>query len=447
MTGASTELTGWGLYPRSRSRLVAPETVSDIRRGLSPEGTIARGLGRSYGDPAINDGRTVIGMTRFNRVLAFDEATGLLTCEAGMSLSEIIDTFAPRGWFPAITPGTRYVTVGGCIANDVHGKAHHAQGSFLECVQSFKMMLADGSVVTASRHERPELFFATFGGLGLLGVILEATLTLRKVSTTWFRQKSFVADNLEALLDVMMENDAKYPYSVAAINPLATGASLGCGVLTVGEHASIDELPTKLLPRALHPGGRSLVDIPVELPELTLNALTLPVLHALIKQVLSKAAPLVHADAFFYPLDMLTNWNRGYGRRGFTQYQFVIPRTDGAKNLRAILETIVAANELPTLNVLKRMGPQNAAPLSFPFDGYTLAIDFPIRAGTQTLAHTLDAMVADMGGRIYLGKDAFLQPESFNRMYPRHGEWRAVKAKVDPRGVFTSDLSRRVGLT
>ena len=446
MSDSLIELSGWGLYPRSRATLREPETVDGVRALLSERGTIARGLGRSYGDPAMNDHRLVVGMTRFDRVLAFDAATGVVRCEAGVSLSRLIELFAPRGWFPLITPGTRHVTVGGCIANDVHGKAHHAQGSFLESVLSLRMLLASGELVELSRTSQPELFSACFGGMGLLGIIVDATLQLRRVSTTWFKQRAFVADSLEALLEVMAEQDERFPYSVANIDPLATGRALGRGVLTVGDHAALEELPKKLAKRALDPGGSSLVDIPIELPSFTINPLTLRALHAVIKQVLARGAPFVHADQFFYPLDALTNWNRGYGPRGFTQYQFVIPRADGAKRLKEILTAITDVGSLPALNVLKRLGPANAAPLSFPMDGYTLAIDFPIRDSTRALTQRLDAIVLDAGGRNYLGKDAFLDPATFERMYARHREWRELKAKVDPLNVFQSDLSRRVGL-
>jgi decaprenylphospho-beta-D-ribofuranose 2-oxidase len=444
---ARTELTGWGLYPRSQANLVEPDTVAGIRRALDAHGTIARGLGRSYGDAAMNDGRTVLGLTHFDRVLAFDETTGVVRCEAGVSLSQLIERFAPKGWFPLVTPGTRFVTVGGCIANDVHGKAHHVQGSFLESVHALTLMLASGEVVTASRTENAELFLGCFGGMGLLGVVLDATLQLRKVTTTYFRQSAFVADSLSALLDVMDQNDATFPYSVATIDPLATGAQLGRGVLTVGDHAQLEDLPAALRHEPLRPGGSAVVDVPFVLPQFTINPVTLKALHAVIKQVLSRAAPIVHADQFFYPLDALTNWNRGYGRRGFTQYQLVIPRVDGARRLGELLKTIVAASELPTLNVLKRLGAANQAPLSFPMDGYTLAIDFPIRQGTRALTQRLDAMVADFGGRVYLGKDAFLDAPTFERMYPHLQAWRRLKATLDPRTVFQSDLSRRVGLT
>ncbi|MBL8916791.1 MAG: FAD-binding oxidoreductase [Archangium sp.] len=441
-------LSGWGLYPTVDCKLVEPESERDVARALDVNGTIARGLGRSYGDPAINERRTVLGMTKLDRVLGFDDATGVLRCEAGVSLSQVIERFAGRGWFPMITPGTRWVTIGGCIANDVHGKAHHAQGSFLESVLSMRVLLASGDVVTASRTENADLFFASFGGMGLLGVIVEATIRLRKVSTTFFKQRVFVGNDLESLMQHIEEQDAAFPYSVASINPLETGARLGKGVLSAGDHASLEDLPEKFAREPLRGNGRAFFDMPFLFPNFTLNRATLSLVHVFGQQFMTRGAAITHADNFFYPLDVLVgDWNRGYGKRGFTQYQFVIPKEDGARNLRAILETIVSARQLPSLNVLKKLGKENAAPLSFPREGWTLAIDFPVIDGLAELLSRLDAMVADMGGRIYLGKDAFLDAATFARMYSRLPQWRVAKQKYDPHGVFTSNLSRRVGLT
>ncbi|HJK95547.1 MAG TPA: FAD-binding oxidoreductase [Polyangiaceae bacterium LLY-WYZ-15_(1-7)] len=440
------ELAGWGNYPRAVCRVRHPETRSQVKDALAP-GVVPRGLGRSYGDPAVNEGGLVLDCTALDRYLGFDEATGTLTCEAGTSLRQIIDDFAPRGWFPMITPGTKFVTVGGCIANDIHGKAHHVDGTFSSCVDAITVLLGDGQVVTASREENADLFWATFGGMGLVGVVLTATMRLRKIETTYFRQEAVKVKDLDALLEAFETYDAKYPYSVAWIDSLATGARLGRGVLTVGDHASLDDLPTgkRRDPRATT--APSPLFVPFDMPDQTLNGLTIRVLNAVLDQVQSHGAAIAHYEKFFYPLDFVGEWNRGYGKRGFTQYQFVIPLEDGPRRIRAILEKIATSGQAPFLNVLKKFGEEQEGYLSFPFEGYTFAIDFPVRDGLPELLRELDGMVLDAGGRIYLGKDAFLDAPTFERMYPRLGAWREAKAKWDPEGVFTSSLGRRVGLS
>jgi FAD/FMN-containing dehydrogenase len=379
-------------------------------------------------------------------LLSFDEATGVLRAEAGVSLAQLVRDFGPRGFLPLITPGTKAVTLGGCIANDVHGKAHHAQGSFLESVSSFRVVTADGQTVTASRDENADLFFASFGGMGLLGVITEVTLRLRRVETTYFRQRAIVVRSLDEQLDALEEHDATFPYSVAYVDPLERGASFGRGVLTVGDHARLDELPPALRRAPHFVAGKPKLVVPFELPELTLNPLTIRVVNQVIQRVLRGAAPVSHAESFFYPLDAIDAWNRGYGKRGFIQYQFVVPLERGREALRSLLRTIVESDQLPFLNILKRLGPANAAPLSFPMQGWTFAIDFPVRAGLVELTRRLDAMVADAGGRTYLGKDSYLEAATFRRMWPRLDEWLAVKRRWDPRNLFTSDLARRLEL-
>ncbi len=445
-SGASVELSGWGLYPRGSCRLVEPESVAELSRALDARGTIARGLGRSYGDPAINSGGQVLGLTRLDRFLGFDARTGTLRCEAGVSLSTIIQRFGPRGWFPMITPGTRHVTVGGCIANDVHGKGHHAQGSFAESVVSMRLMLADGSIVTASRSENSDLFWGSFGGMGLLGIVLEAELRLRSIETTYYRQEAIVVENLDAMLDAFDETNERYPYSVAYIDPLATGPLLGRGVLTVGDHARVEDLPARKRRDPLRVTEGHLVTVPFELPSATLNGLSIRLVNVVIKNVLSHASRVAHYEKFFYPLDAVGHWNRGYGHGGFTQYQFVVPLSDGRRTMRNILEAIVSSGSLPFLNILKRMGKANQGHLSFPFEGYTFAIDFPIRPELPALTRRLDAMVLEAGGRIYLGKDAFLEAATFRAMYPRLDEWLELKRRVDPKNVFVSDQARRLGM-
>jgi len=445
-SGATTVLTGWGANLRVPCAYTQPETVSEVRARVDPAGTIARGLGRSYGDPAINAHRRVIGLTKLDRYVAFDEATGTLTCEAGVSLARIIQDFAPRGWFPMITPGTKYVTVGGCIANDIHGKAHHAQGCFSACVDQMTVLLASGEVVVASRTEHEDLFWGTFGGMGLLGIVLTATLRLRRIETTYFRQKAVKAKDLESMLQALEQYDHEYTYSVASLDVLAKGDSLGRGALSLGEHARLDELPPELAKDPLRIVGDPKIRLPVDMPEFSMNPLSIRIVNAAIQYIQSRDTPIKHYDAFFYPLDIAADWNRIYGRRGFTQYQFVVPFEDGLRHMRKILTAIFSSGQVPPLNVLKRFGKESGGILSFPREGLTFAIDFPVRADTPALCRSLDELVLDAGGRIYLGKDSFVEPAMFEKMYPAVHRFREIKAKYDPNNVFTSELGRRVGL-
>jgi decaprenylphospho-beta-D-ribofuranose 2-oxidase len=443
---ATTSLTGWGRNLHADCEVHKPETVAALARAILRSGTIARGLGRSYGDAAINAGHQVIDMTGFDRYASFDENTGSLTCEAGVSLESIIRTFVPRGWFPMVTPGTKFVTVGGCIANDVHGKGHHSQGSFSACVDAMTILLATGDVVTASRTENPELFWGTFGGMGLLGIVLTATMRLRKIETSYFRQKSIRVSSLEEMMAALDEQERLFCYSVATLDVFARGARLGSGVLTVGDHALRDDLPRQVADQPLTVSGPPKVGVPFPLPEATLNPITMRVVNSVILAIQGSAKPIGHYEGFFYPLDKIAHWNRGYGKRGFTQYQFVIPPTDALVHMRAILNAIFSSGQLPFLNILKRLGVASEAPLSFPREGFTFAIDFPIRRDTVTLLHRLDAMVTEAGGRIYLGKDSYVTAATLRAMYPRLEEWLALKARYDPDSVFTSNLARRAGL-
>ncbi len=442
-----TTLAGWGANVRSDCAYREPETPEQLTAMLDAQGTIARGLGRSYGDAALNAGRFVLGTRMMNRFVAFDPESGVLTCEGGVSLGEIIRVFGPRGWFPMITPGTKFVTVGGCIANDIHGKAHHAQGSFSNCVESMTVLLANKEIVTASREENADLFWASFGGMGLLGVVLSATIRLRRIETTYFRQSKIVAIGLEGMMDALDENDHTFPYSVATLDIMGTGTRLGGGVLVVGDHATRAELPEELAADPLRLSApKPKIAVPFEMPERALNRASIALVNELILFIQRKPGAYAHYENFFYPLDMIGEWYRGYGQSGFTQYQFVIPFDEGRRQMRKLLQVILSAGELPFLNILKRMGKESGGLLSFPREGYTFAIDFPIRPGTVALLRRLDAMILDAGGRIYLGKDSYVEPETFRAMYPRLDEWLAIKAKYDPRGVFTSDLGRRVGL-
>lgn len=437
-------LAGWGNYPATKALVANPRSEKEWREIISKGNVIPRGLGRSYGDQAINDNKHVAVSTRMHHFLAWDEASGILECEAGASLEEIITTFAPRGWLPMICPGTKFVTIGGAIANDIHGKAHHADGSFINCVISFTILLADGRIVTASRDEHADLFIANFGGLGLLGAILTAKIRLRKIETTYFRQKSIKVKNLDEMLEAV-DTYKEYNYSVAWIDAMATGNQLGRGVLTVGESAKLSELTPGLQKEPLKIHKISKLSVPFFLPGFVLNNFTVRILNALISFVQNSPKEFVHYEKFFFPLDMINNWNRGYGKRGFIQYQFVIPEKGGEATLRKILEMIANSGCTPFLNVFKKMGDGQGI-LSFPFNGYTLAIDFPVTKGLKPFTQKLDEVVLNAGGRLYLGKDSMLDKAVFQKMYPQYKEWIAIKTKYDPNNVFSSDISRRLGL-
>lgn len=439
-------LSGWGNIPKSASKVMYARDAHDIVRILPVNQLLPRGLGRSYADQATNRGHLIVKMEKMDRFISFNEDKGILECEAGISLDEIITVLAPRGWFPMVTPGTKYITIGGAIANDVHGKAHHADGSFVNCVHSFTILLADGTVVKASRKENSDLFWANFGGLGLLGTILTATIQLRKIETTYFRQKAIATRNLDQMLDAIEDSNHEYTYSVAWIDPMAKGKRLGRGVLTVGNHARLEDLPKKLSANPLKIGKKPLLSVPFYLPEFILNSFTVSLLDVVLYWKQKSAPQITHYDSFFYPLDMINEWNRGYGKRGFIQYQFVVPTNNGRENIRTILTEITQSNCIPFLNVLKKFG-KGQGLLSFPFEGYTFAIDFPVTPQLKPFTQKLDRMVLDMGGRIYLGKDAYLDETTFKAMYPQYKEWLAVKNKYDPGNKFTSDLSRRIGLT
>ena len=441
------KIAGWGNYPATQAHVSSPRAEKELQQATAHQELTIRGLGRSYGDQSIDATAVVATTQRLNHFLDFDETQGVLTCQAGVSLADIITTFAPRGWFPIINPGTKYVTVGGAIANDIHGKGHHRDGSFAQCVQSFTIMVADGHVLLASREEHPDLFWACFGGLGLLGVILTVTLQLEPIETTYYVQKAIRVKGLDEMMEALQAYDQHYRYSVAWINPQARGSRMGEGVLTVGNQARYQDLTSTLqkAPLKLHQPPR--LTVPFFLPNFSLNTVSLSVLNQLIYRMQSSNNPISHYDKFLFPLDFVHYWNRGYGKRGFVQYQFVVP-TGSGRAIRKILETIATGNCLPFLNVLKKMGPglDPPATLSFPQEGFTFAIDFPVTRHLQTLTKNLDRQVIEAGGRIYLGKDALLDQATFRQMYPAYRTWLEVKRQYDPQNRFTSSLAKRLGL-
>ncbi|GAB4266039.1 MAG: FAD-binding oxidoreductase [Pararhodobacter sp.] len=438
------QLSGWGRYPRMEARLSTPRDEAALGALLAEGPVIARGMGRAYGDSAI--GRHVLSMRRFNRLIAFDADTGRLTAEAGVTLGEIIDTFLPRGWFLSVTPGTKFVSLGGAIAADVHGKNHHVDGSFGRFVDWIELMGPDGAVTRCSPIENADLFAYTLGGMGLTGVILRAAIRLRRVESGWIRQKTLPAPNLDAALDAFAATmDATY--SMAWIDCAATGDKLGRSIVMEGEHALRSELPSDRRMRPFDTPRQRGTRVPVDFPGFVLNPLTVRLFNEAYYQrgLRQQPSSLVGWDPFFYPLDAVSDWNRIYGRRGFMQFQCVVPLESHAEGLRAILAAIARTGAGSFLAVLKRFGAQESR-LSFPMEGYTLALDFPMNRRSLALMPELDRITADHGGRFYLAKDSRISAQTLRRTDPRwsaFADWRRTQG-LSRR--FASAQSERLSL-
>ena len=445
----SVSVTGWGRTAPTTARLVHPRTYEEAAaavRACGARGGIARGLGRAYGDAAQNAGGAVLDMTGLDRIHAIDAAGGTVLCDAGVSLHRLMEVLLPLGWFVPVTPGTRYVTVGGAIGADIHGKNHHVSGSFGRHVLSFELLTADGAIRTVPRDT--PLFDATTGGMGLTGVILTATVRLRSVATSLMSVDTERAADLDDLMARLTATDHRYGYSVAWIDLLARGRSTGRSVLTRGEHAPLDALPPRARRRPLAFRPARFPSAPAFVPEGLLGRGTVGLFNELWyrKAPRARAGELQRISAFFHPLDGVPHWNRVYGRGGFVQYQFAVGH-GREEALRRIVRRIAERRCPSFLAVLKRFGQGDPGWLSFPMPGWTLALDIPASLpGLGAFLDELDEEVAGAGGRVYLAKDARLRPELLAGMYPRLTEFRRLRAELDPRGVFTSDLSRRLDL-
>lgn len=418
--------------------------------GADQRGALARGLGRCYGDAAQNAGGLVLRLLGAVDQVQIDPVTATATVPAGVSIDDLLHHIVPQGWFVPVTAGTRLVTIGGAVGSDIHGKNHHVDGSFGNHVVSLRLMLADGSVVTVAPDRDPELFWATIGGMGLTGIVLAVTFRLLPIETSRMSVDTRRMPDLDSLLEEMSSGDDAVRYSVAWVDMLARGRSLGRGVLDRGEHASPAQLSEaqSAMPLAYH--ARQLVSVPPVIPPAgLLNHLTVAAFNEFWyrKTPARTIGHLKSIPGFFHPLDMVGDWNRLYGANGFLQYQFVVP-FGAEQTLRAVIERVATSGTASFLAVLKRFGAGNPAPLSFPTPGWTLTLDIPARAGgVVELLHELDRMVLEAGGRHYLAKDATTTPEAIRRGYPRLAEWQAVQARADPHGRWQSDLSRRLQLT
>jgi decaprenylphospho-beta-D-ribofuranose 2-oxidase len=453
VTETGTLLTGWGRTAPSRATVRSthdPNEITDALKHAGPRGVLARGLGRSYGDAPQNAGGEVLDMTTLARVHALDLNAGTITVDAGVSLDTLMRLLVPLGWFVPVTPGTRQVTVGGAIAADIHGKNHHLESSFSAHVHQMVLATPRGDRLTLTPTEAPDEFAATTGGMGLTGVVLEATFRLLPIETSLMRVDTDRLPDLDAVMARMAEGDQDYRYSVAWIDCLAAGRQLGRAVLTRGDHARLADLAgtrRAKTPLAYHAAAR--LQAPRGIPSGLLNRFTVAAFNELWfrKAPKHQVGGLHSVPSFFHPLDMVRDWNRIYGRRGFVQYQFVVPfGAEGDRLIRLALERLSGARCPSFLAVLKRFGPQDGL-LSFPIAGWTLALDVPAaHAGLGPLLDDLDGRVAEAGGRIYLAKDSRLRPELMEAMYPRLPEWRDIRDRLDPDRVMNSDLNRRLGL-
>ena len=442
------KLSGWGRYPMIECRLEHLRRREDLPDLLSHSDTlIARGNGRSYDGAALNSDLT-LSMLKMDRMQSFDEKTGLLTCEAGVLLVDILDTFVPRGWFPPVVPGTKFVTVGGMIAADVHGKNHRRDGTFGAHVESLLLATADGETRECSRAKNADLFCATLGGMGLTGIILSASFRLKPIETAFVMEETLSARDIDETI-VLLEASENWPYSVAWIDCLARGTKQGRSLLKRSRFMERSALPPRLAPDPLCPTVGRQYTVPVDAPAMLLNRVSVRVFNAWHYHrgtTLSGTRP-VHFDRFFFPLDRLQAWNRLYGRRGFMQYQCVLPKGEGNTGIRTLLDYISAAQQPSVLAVLKLLGPAGEGLLSFPMEGYTLSLDFPMRNGTLALLAALDEITHRHGGRVYLAKDACSTPERIRQGYPRCAAFSNIRtetAGLAPK--FASMLSRRLAL-
>jgi FAD/FMN-containing dehydrogenase len=442
------ELSGWGRYPRATNLVVVPEAVAETVPPRSGR-MIARGQGRSYGDAAMLEDGLVLLTKRVNHLISFDETSGILKAEAGATIAQIVDAFVPRGWFPTVVPGTKFVSLGGCVAADIHGKNHHCRGAFGAHVREIEIVLSDRSRQRCSPEHNAELFRATVGGMGLTGIITEVAFELRRVESPFMIAQHIRARDLDESLEMLDTPKWDDHYTVVWVDSLARGRNLGRSVFIRGHHAAPSELPNRLR-TAKTIKHRQVLDLQFDFPSRALNSFTVGAFNGLYYRWQgSRDKPFVaDYDTFFFPLDRIGNWNRMYGARGFVQYQFVIPPVGARKALRIVLEELARKHRSSFLTVLKRFGPEGCGTLSFPMAGYTLALDLPVSdAGLFPFLHRLDEIVLGCGGRVYLAKDARLRAETFRAMYPRFAQWREIKARIDPENRFASDLSRRLEMT
>lgn len=433
-------ITNWNNYPIVEAREISFDYEKEIAVKLA-QSSIAHGNGRCYGDASLSS--EVVSTLRYDKVLAFDEVNGIITCQSGLLLSDLLQIIVPRGWFLPVTPGTKFITIGGAVASDVHGKNHHVDGSFSRHILAMSVLTGTGETFVCSDSTYSDLFWATCGGMGLTGIILDVKFRLKRINTAYMRQRQIKARNLDEIMDLFQENSG-YTYSVAWIDCLKSGKNFGRSILILGEHATMDEVKVD---KPLLPKEKALFTVPFNFPSFALNGFSVKIFNALYyaKNYKTVMDSVTHYDGFYYPLDSILSWNKIYGKTGFVQYQFVLPLSASKDGLIDIMARINKRGAGSFLAVLKLFGEQDDL-ISFPMKGYTLALDFPIRPGLFEFLDELDKIVADYGGRIYLSKDARMKNEIFWRTYPHAHTFREILAKYDPDNRFVSGLSQRLTL-
>lgn len=413
------KLSNWGMFPKIEAEVYEGNSYAKMAAQIEDTTVvISRGNGRCYGDSALQ--KNIISTLKLNKFLAFDELSGILKCESGVLLSDILEVIVPKGFFLPVTPGTKFITLGGAIASNIHGKNHHKEGAISLYIQSFEILIDNGEVISCSKNQHAEMFSNTIGGMGLTGVILSATLLLKPIETSYIVQKTIKAKNINEVIE-FFETFKNITYSVAWIDCLAKGDKLGRSILMLGEHAKKSELETFQAKQPLSVHSKKQINIPFLFPSFVLNTFSIQIFNFLFynKQIRKEKNNIVHYNPYFYPLDAMNNWNRIYGKEGFTQYQFVIPFENGKQGLVKILTEIADSGCGSFLAVLKTFGEADAisSPLSFPMSGYTLALDFKINNKVLNLLNDLDKIVMEYGGRLYLAKDVRMTKQTFKETY------------------------------
>ena len=401
------KVTNWGNFPVVEKEIKSEDSVDRIKDFVRNNNeVIARGNGRCYGDASLSE--HIFSTKRLNKFISFDRLNGIIECESGVLLSQILEIIVPQGYFLYVTPGTKFISVGGAIASDVHGKNHHAEGCFSEYVEAFSLLNENSEVITCSRTENTDKFWATIGGMGLTGIILSAKFKLKNIETAYIRQESIKAQNLDEIFKLFEESES-WTYNVAWIDCLQTGKNIGRSILMRGEHAFKHELPKKLQQNPLRLKQKFIPKVPFYFPDFMLNKWSVRLFNYLYfnKQKRKEIKNFVDYETFFYPLDVVNDWNKIYGKKGFIQYQMVIPKAQGKEGMRKILDTIAKSGNGSFLAVLKLFGKENPlAYNAFPLEGYTLALDFKVNSKLTKLVADLDEIVEEFGGRIYLTKDS-----------------------------------------